>query len=104
MPFGFSLNPLLILYTVIAAAGVAVMVWTYDAIGDKREARVWHQINAAIARKNVDVAKYNSLDDKLAGLEEATRIKALEEARQITVDQLAPKATEAQAKALSKIR
>lgn len=96
-----SINPLIIIYGVLAAAGIAVMVWTFDAIGDQREAKVWRQINSAVEQRNVKVRKQNDADDIIAAVTEAARKKALEE---LPKSDQCPPATEAQAKALSKIK
>lgn len=102
MPLGLSFNPLMVIYAVAAAAGIGILMWAYDAIGDQREQKVWGKINAAIEKTNVDVRRFNTLDDKIAAIAKAAREKALDEAGQITVTKC--EATEQQAKALSRIK
>lgn len=59
---------------VVALAGLA---WIIDEIGDRREAKVYRRINAAIEKTNVDVRHLNSLDEKMSAIAEDARQKAL---------------------------
>lgn len=90
-----------ILWLVVAGAIVGAGFWLVDEIGDRREAKVWNKINAAIAKTNAHVAKHNELDDQIAAIAEDARQKALAEAR--AVESACP-ATKDQAQALSRIR
>ena len=87
----------LVAFVVVIAGGF----WIVDAIGDRREERVWAQINAAIHKTNVDVTKYDELDAKIAAIAEDARAKALAEAK--AVEDSCPANVE-QATALSRIR
>lgn len=99
---GLSVNPLIIIYTVLAAAGIGVLIWAFDAIGDQREQKVWKKINAAIEATNADVRQFNDLDGKIRAVAEQARQKGLAEGEQINAGKC--EATEPQAKALSRIR
>lgn len=58
-------------------AGAAFLFWLVDEIGDRREAKVYRRINAAIEKTNVDVRHLNTLDEKMAAVAEDARAKAL---------------------------
>lgn len=97
MPFSFTA----IIWFVVASGILAGGYFLVDAIGDRREAKVWAKINAAIEKTNVDVSKHNELDDKIAAIAEDARQKAVTFARQVAAT--CP-ATPEQAIALSRIR
>lgn len=78
---------------------VGSLFWLVDAIGDRREAKVWRQINAAIGKTNAKIAEHETLDAKLAAIAEAARQKALAD-----IKAEGPKATPEQAAAISRIR
>ena len=95
----FSLSPVAWL---VVAGGLGVgAFWLVDAIGDRREAKVWAKINKAIDATNVDVRAHNSLDDKIAAIAEDARQKATAQANGLGGS--CP-ATKEQAEALSRIR
>ncbi len=78
-------------------------VWyVVDEIGDRREAKVWRQINAAMHDTNERLRRGNTEEEKNAALAEAERLKAIAAASQITEGKCP--ATDIQAKALSRIR
>jgi hypothetical protein len=91
------------IFLMLKIAGVgAVLVglfWLVDEIGDRREAKVWRKINAAIASTNVHIAEHESLDAKIAAVAEDARLKALAD-----VGKDGPRATPEQAAALSKVK
>ena len=105
MPFaipGISVNLMPVVYAILAAAVISAAVWVVDAIGDRREARVWRQINDAITRTNKEVQRFNTLDEQIAAIAYDARVKALAEARKITADNCA--LSPEQAAALNRIR
>lgn len=88
----------------LALIGVVLgcLYWVVDEIGDRREAKVWRKINAAIEKTNVDVRSFNELDEKIAAIAEDARKKALASARQVAAGRCPASAEQAQA--LSRIR
>lgn len=81
------------------AACAALLFYVVDEIGDRREAKVYRRINAAIEKINVDVRHLNSLDEKMSAIAEDARMKALAEIK--SSDR---KATAEEAKQLSRVR
>lgn len=77
----------------------AFLFWLVDEIGDRREAKVYRRINAAIEKTNVDVRHLNSLDEKMHAIAEDARIKALS-----SIQPSECKASPDQAKSLTRIR
>lgn len=70
--------PALLIAKLIGAAAIAaVLFWIVDEIGDRREAKVYRRINAAIEKTNVDVRHLNTLDEKMSAIAEDARQKAL---------------------------
>lgn len=88
----------------VAVIGIALggIYYVIDTIGDRREAKVWRKINAAIEKTNVDVERFSDLDDKISAIAEDARKKAIDAAKQIKSTQ--SPATAEQAEALSRIR
>jgi len=97
-----TLNLMPFVYAGIAAVILAAVVFMVDAIGDRREAAVWARINRAIEKTNVDVAKYNTLDDKIAAIAYEGRIKALAAAKRSSDTKFV--VTQEQADALNRIK
>jgi hypothetical protein len=92
--------PILLMLKIAGFGAVLVgLFWLVDEIGDRREAKVWRKINAAIASTNVHIAEHESLDAKIAAVAEDARLKALAD-----VGKDGPKATPEQAAALSKVK
>jgi hypothetical protein len=60
-----------------AVVGISALWWVVDEIGDRREAKVLARINAAIEATNADTRAANTLEDKIAAVQEAAREKAL---------------------------
>jgi hypothetical protein len=87
--------------TVVIAVGFGL--WSIaDAIGDRREAKVWSKINGAIEKTNVDVARFSDLDDKIAAVAYEARVRALADAKKISQEKYL--LTKEQADALNNIR
>ena len=80
LPFNLSLVWALRLGA-LAAIGVGGL-WLVDAIGDRREAKVWRKINAAIAQTNDDIGEQNELADRVRAVAVKARERALIEAKQ----------------------
>ena len=64
--------------TVLGA--LAALWWIVDLIGDRREAQVHARYAAAAAATNLDLAAYNTNDEKVAAVSEALRAKAVADA------------------------
>lgn len=92
--------PVLLLLKVGAwVACAAFLFWVVDEIGDRREAKVYRRINAAIEKTNVDVRHLNSLDEKMSAIAEDARQKAL-----AGIQPSECKASPDQAKSLTRIK
>ena len=91
-----------VVWVVVISVALGGVYYVVDAIGDRREAKVWRKINAAIEKTNVDVEKFSELDDKISAIAEDARKKAIDAASQIKSTQ--SPATAEQAEALSRIR
>ena len=79
----------------------AFLVWLWDEIGDRREAKVHARYAAAAEATNIDVRAFNSEDERVSAVAEALRVQALAKAKAVPGKHLA---TKAQAKALTEIR
>lgn len=102
------LDPLVIMRW---AAGLLVLgfIWyVFDTVGDAREARgearVITRVNAAIEKVNAEAAKAGELEDKVAAVAEASRQKALADARAIPAIGMVCPASKTQADALNRIK
>ena len=102
IPVGFDFMMVLRFAGVLGA--LAVGYWLFDAIGDAREARVWAKINAAIEKTNGDIDKQLSLDERIAQVAEAARVKALSRAVTLPAIAVSCPASASQADALNAIR
>lgn len=90
-------------FAMVLGAGIALW-FLADMAGDAREARVYREINAAIAKTNSEIDAQLSVDDKIALVAQRARDKALSDAKAIpAVGPICP-ASEEQAAALSRIR
>ena len=78
-----ALNPVAALRLGLVVAALAALLWIVDEIGDRREAKVWAKINSAIAKTNAEIDTAGELDDRVAAIAEAARIKALGEAARV---------------------
>lgn len=90
-----------------SVAVVAVVIggfWLVDVIGDQREAKVWGEINAAIARTNANIDQQANLDEKIAQVAEQARKKALDEALKLPAVAVQCPASGPQASALNAIK
>ncbi len=72
-----------ILQVASALGALTALWWLVDVIGDRREAKVLARIHAAIEATNVETRGANTLEEKLAVVQEATRQKALDEASKL---------------------
>ena len=99
-----AVNLMPLVWAGLAAAILTVVVFLVDAIGDRREAQVWARINGAIEKTNVDVRRFNDLDDKIAAVQYETRLKALAEAKAKAAQEGTCPASQATADSLTKIR
>lgn len=84
-------------YTALISGALVGLAWLVDEIGDRREAKVWLKIDAAIAATNEDIGKDNELADRVAAVAERARVKTLDEARRTLAGKCPLSADEAQA-------
>lgn len=72
-----------VLWVIAASLGLGALFWLADAVGDVREAKVWREINAAIAETNDDIGAQNALADRVKAVADKARSRALDEAKQV---------------------
>jgi len=95
----FSLSP--VAWVAIIGMLLSAAYWGIDKIGNIREAEVWQKINVAIKKTNDDIGEQNTIDDRIAALQEAARNKALDNAGKIADHCMATPTT---ADALSRVK
>lgn len=97
MPFSFAPAVWLVIFSIVLGA----VYFVFDAVGDRREAKVHARYAAAANLTNEDVGKFNTDDEKVSAVREALVAKALTEAGKVEGQCTA---TPAQAKAITDIR
>ena len=96
--------PFIIYFRIALGVVLAISAaWLFDAIGDRREAKVHARYAKAAEAVNLKIEDFTSEDERVAAISEAIRQKALASARTIPASNTCP-ASKDQAAALSQIR